>query len=163
MQFKFVPTQSSTRSPAAVSEHFLLGEIIQMFQPQTLLCFFCPQGSVSWTGCWSWAWATPRSWAVVKVFTLWSWRSRKPSCASWLLFWRVTAPSSDPLPKLLQRKPQMQALSLTCKVPRTAEPAHQLQPQSKLSTWVWPPLLISQQPLHSPNTGSITSLCSVMS
>lgn len=80
-------------------------------------CFLmCPQVSIGLMGCWSWAWAIHRSWAVGRASTRWSWRSRKPSYASWQPFWRATVLSCDLSLRHPLRKPQMLARFLTCKV-----------------------------------------------
>lgn len=81
-------------------------------------CFFplCLQVSSGLMGWWSWAWVNRQSWAVGRASRPWSWRSRKPSCASWRLFWKATAHSYDPSPRPPLRKPQTPVRSLTCKV-----------------------------------------------
>lgn len=67
-------------------------------------------------GCWKWAWAIRQSWAVGRASTRWSWRSRKPSSASWQPFWRVTVHSYDLSPRHLLKKPQTLAHFLIYKV-----------------------------------------------
>lgn len=76
----------------------------------------CLQVSTGLTGCWRWAWVIRQSWAVGRASTHWSWRSRKPSCASWQPFWKATVHSYGLSPRHHPRKPQMPARFLTCKV-----------------------------------------------
>lgn len=81
-----------------------------------LVLLLCLQVSTALTGCWSWAWVIRLSWAVGRASTRWSWRSRKPSCASWQPFWKATVLSYDLSPRHPPRKPRTPARFLTCKV-----------------------------------------------
>lgn len=74
------------------------------------------QVSTALMGCWSWAWVIRQSSAVGRASTRWSWRSRKPSCASWQPFWKATVLSYDPSPRHRPRKPRTPVRFLTCKV-----------------------------------------------